>query len=362
MGLTRLSLENFRIFDSAAFEPDPYGTTVLLGPNGTGKTSILEAVAYLASGRSFRGATRDSLVRQGEASAYLHGAIDQPGHLTTTVDAEINRSGPARMLINKQPARTRSDLSSAVTVTTFAPDDMVVVRGGPGARRELLDEALAALSPQAGPLLETVDRILRQRGALLKQAKGRLSGEVGPTLDVWDERLADAGTALIALRIDLCRQLRPEVARAYGALAGSTSSADITRLDYTPSFEGSLLEALQRTREDDLRRAQTTIGPHRDDLLLEVNGREARSQASQGEQRCLALSLRLAIHRLVTAHLGAPPILLLDDVFSELDLDRALRLIAELPAGQTLISSAVPLPSDVHATTFVHVNEVRRHV
>ncbi|MEI6701338.1 MAG: AAA family ATPase, partial [Actinomycetota bacterium] len=173
MGLTRLSLENFRIFDSAAFEPDPYGTTVLLGPNGTGKTSILEAVAYLASGRSFRGATRDSLVRQGEASAYLHGAIDQPGHLTTTVDAEINRSGPARMLINKQPARTRSDLSSAVTVTTFAPDDMVVVRGGPGARRELLDEALAALSPQAGPLLETVDRILRQRGALLKQAKGR---------------------------------------------------------------------------------------------------------------------------------------------------------------------------------------------
>ena len=212
MGLTRLSLENFRIFDSAAFEPDPNGTTVLLGPNGTGKTSILEAVAYLASGRSFRGATRESLIRQGESAAYLHGAIDQKGHPTTTVDAEINRIGAARLLINKQPARTRSDLSRAFTVTTFAPDDMVVVRGGPSARRELLDEALAALNPQAGPLLETVDRILRQRGAFLKQARGRLSTDISPTLDVWDERLAEAGKELIALRIELCRQLRPEVA------------------------------------------------------------------------------------------------------------------------------------------------------
>jgi DNA replication and repair protein RecF len=357
MGLTRLDLQNFRIFREAHFEPDPEGTTVLLGPNGTGKTTVLEAVAYLASARSFRGATKDTLVRQHEAAAYLHGTARRSGR-DTTIDAAINRVGPGKMLINKQAVQTKSDLASALTVTTFTPDDILVVRGGPSGRRDLLDDALAVLSTPAGQLIETVERIVRQRGALLKQAKGKLSPDIAATLDIWDERLAASGSQLIALREELVNDLQPQVHAAYVALATEDLSQQSVTLTYTPSFSGDLREALEQSRADDLRRAQTTIGPHRDDLAMAVNGRDARTQASQGEQRCLALSIRLALHQFVTAHHGRAPTLLLDDVFSELDPDRARRLVAALPEGQTLISSAVPLPPDVRAATVIDVATV----
>jgi len=354
VGLTRLDLHNFRIFREARFEPDLEGTTVLLGPNGTGKTTVLEAVAYLASARSFRGATKDTLVRQHEATAYLHGTTNRHGR-DSVIDAAINRVGPGKMLINKQAVQTKSDLAQVLTVTTFTPDDILVVRGGPSGRRDLLDDALAVLSPAAGQLIETVERILRQRGALLKQAKGKLTAEIATSLEIWDERLSTAGAELIRLRSDLVRDLQPEVDAAYVALATENQQDQSANLSYTPSFVGDLREALLNSREDDVRRAQTTVGPHRDDLLMQVNGRDARTQASQGEQRCLALSVRLALHQFVTRHHGRAPTLLLDDVFSELDPDRARRLVAALPPGQTLISSAVPLPDDVKAATVIDV-------
>ena len=354
MGLTRLDLQDFRIFREARFQPDLEGTTVLLGPNGTGKTTVLEAISYLASARSFRGATKEVLVRQHEATAYLHGTISRHSR-DTIIDAAIHRTGPGKMLINKEPVQTKSDLAQAFTVTTFTPDDILVVRGGPSGRRDLLDDALAVLSPAAGQLIETVERILRQRGALLKQAKGKLTSEIESTLEIWDERLSVAGTQLISLRTQLIADLEPEVAAAYVALATEETNSQSASLAYTPSFPGDLREALLRARPDDVRRAQTTVGPHRDDLLMLVNGRDARTQASQGEQRCLALSVRLAVHQFVTRHHGRPPTLLLDDVFSELDPDRARRLVAALPLGQTIISSAVPLPRDVQAATVIDV-------
>jgi len=354
VGLTRLDLHNFRIFREARFEPDLEGTTVLLGPNGTGKTTVLEAVAYLASARSFRGATKDTLVRQYEATAYLHGTTNRHGR-DSVIDAAINRVGPGKMLINKQAVQTKSDLAQVLTVTTFTPDDILVVRGGPSGRRDLLDDALAVLSPAAGQLIETVERILRQRGALLKQAKGKLTAEIATSLEIWDERLSTAGTELIRLRSDLVRDLQPEVDAAYVALATEDQQDQSANLSYTPSFVGDLREALLNSREDDVRRAQTTVGPHRDDLLMQVYARDARTQASQGEQRCLALSVRLALHQFVTRHHGRAPTLLLDDVFSELDPDRARRLVAALPPGQTLLSSAVPLPDDVKAATVIDV-------
>jgi len=354
VGLTRLDLHNFRIFREARFEPDPLGTTVLLGPNGTGKTTVLEAVAYLAHARSFRGATKDTLVRQHETTAYLHGTTNRHGR-DSVIDAAINRVGPGKMLINKQAVQTKSDLAQVLTVTTFTPDDILVVRGGPSGRRDLLDDALAVLSPAAGQLIETVERILRQRGALLKQAKGKLTPEIASSLEVWDERLGSAGTELIRLRGELVHDLQPEVDAAYVALATENQNDQSAGLTYAPSFTGDLREALFKAREDDVRRAQTTVGPHRDDLSMQVNGRDARTQASQGEQRCLALSVRLALHQFVTRHHGRAPTLLLDDVFSELDPDRARRLVAALPPGQTLISSAVPLPHDVKAATVIDV-------
>lgn len=359
MGITRLELVDFRIFDRGLVEPDPTGTTVLVGLNGTGKTSVLEATAYLATARSFRGATREHLVRNGSTDAYLHATVDRSGR-SSTIDAQISTATTAKMLVNKLPVRTRRDLGEVLAVTTFAPEDIGVVRGGPGGRRDLLDDALVLVEPNAGALLETVDRVVRQRNALLKQAKGRLTREVADSLDVWDERLATAGTALVELRRTLLDRLRPGVAAAYVALAGSTLEHEPVEATYLGSHDDPLAEALARTRDDDVRRVRTGVGPHRDDLLLTIAGREARNEASQGEQRCLALALRLAIHHRVTERLGTAPVLLLDDVFSELDPERSRRLVTELPVGQTLITSAVPLPPNVSGATVIPIECVGR--
>ncbi len=210
--------------------------------------------------------------------------------------------------------------------------------------------------------------MLRQRGALLRQAGGRLGPEIASTLDVWDERLAAAGSDLAVARADLARALGPLVAAAYGALAhrgppgpggaaGSTPSTEVA-IEYRPTWEGPLAEALARARADDVRRAASTVGPHRDDLALVLGGRDARLQASQGEQRCVALALRLGVHHLVTERLGMPPILLLDDVFSELDPVRSHHLVTELPPGQALLTTAVPLPAGVAVAGVVEVADL----
>jgi len=357
VGITRLELINYRIFERGLLEPDPHGTTVLVGFNGTGKTSVLEAIGYLATARSFRGATRDHLIRQGIEDAYLHATVERHDR-PSSINAQISRSATARMTVNQQPVRTRRDLADVLAVTTFAPEDINVVRGGPAGRRDVLDDALVLLEPTAGGLLETVDRVLRQRNALLKQAKGRLTPEIISTLEVWDERLQAAGTSLIALREALVDDLRDEVQRAYAALAGAPVRDERATMDYERSFTGDLGTALLEHRDDDARRIRTGVGPHRDDLRLEINTRDARTEASQGEQRCLALALRLAIHQRVSARLGTPPVLLLDDVFSELDPDRSRRLVNELPEGQTIITSAVPLPSNVTNATVVAIEDI----
>ncbi len=355
MSLSLLTLEDFRIFERCRFEPDPEGTTVITGPNGTGKTTVLEAVAYLGTQRSFRGSQREAMVRTGCGRAVIRAELTRAG-LPLLVEAEVAAQGRSRAQVNRQPVRTRRDLAEAVPVTVFSPEVLGLVLGAPGRRRDLLDDALRILDPKAAAVLDEVDRVLRQRGALLRQAGGRLTPEVASTLDVWDERLAGAGTELAEARGELARALGPPVASAYAALArrdpggptgGAPGPTTLAAIAYRPTWDGSLAEALARCRLDDVRRGATTVGPHRDDLELTLGGRDARVQASQGEQRCLALALRLGVHRLVTERLGVPPILLLDDVFSELDPVRSHALVTEIPAGQALVTTAVPLPAGV---------------
>jgi len=351
--LSLLTLEDFRIFERCRFEPDPEGTTVITGPNGTGKTTVLEAVAYLGTQRSFRGSQREAMVRTGRDTAVIRAELTRAG-LPLLVEAEVAAQGRSRAQVNRQAVRTRRDLAEAVPVTVFSPEDLGVVQGSPGRRRDLLDDALRILDPKAAAVLDEVDRVLRQRGALLRQAGGRLGPEIASTLDVWDERLAGSGTELAEARAELVGALGPPVAGAYAALArpapgaaarpGPSTEAAIA---YRPTWEGPLADALARCRADDVRRGATTLGPHRDDLVLTLGGRDARVQASQGEQRCFALALRLGVHRLVTERLGVPPILLLDDVFSELDPVRSHALVTEIPAGQALLTTAVPLPAGV---------------
>lgn len=356
MGLASLELVDFRSFHSAYFTPDPDGTTVLLAPNGTGKTSLLESVGYLGTGRSFRGATRDAMIRTGADDAYVRATVHDVGS-EVLMEAQLSRHGRSRVQVNRQPARTRRDLADAVAVTTFAPEDVTVVRGGPSGRRDVLDDALALLDATAGALLEDVARVLRQRGALLRQLHGRLDTAAAATLDVWDERLAMLGDDLAQRRGRLAVALDAVVGDLYCTLAAAVVPVGLA---YAPSWSNGLEEALATSRNDDVRRGVSTIGPHRDDVLLTIDGRDARTQSSQGEQRSLALAIRIAVHQRVTDVRGRPPLLLLDDVFSELDPGRATRLLELLPIGQALLTTAVPPPPGLERADVVDVEKLHR--
>jgi DNA replication and repair protein RecF len=351
VAVTTLWLADFRCFAAATVEPDPEGLTVLRGPNGAGKTSVLEAVGWLATMRSLRGAPREALVRTGAERAVVRAECSEAGR-RMLVEGEIPMVGTARCQVNRQSVRRRADLGEALAVSVFSPDDLALVQGGPALRRDYLDEALVAASANDEQVVADVERVLRQRGALLRQSGGRLSEEVASTLDVWDERLGSAGEALATAREALATALAAPAAAAYEHLSGAAESLT---LRYRRSWDGSLAAALAAGRREDLRRQATGVGPHRDDVELWLGARPARTQASQGEQRCVALALRLATHALATARRPAPPVLLLDDVFSELDDRRAAALVEQLPAGQVLLTTAVAPPPVVTPDRVVEV-------
>jgi len=338
--LQRLWLTDFRSYSSAELTFAP-GLTALLGANGQGKTNIMEAVGYLATLSSFRGAPTEALVRSGADSAIVRAEGEREGR-SLLIEAEISPTGRSRVQVNRQRLTRTRDLLGALRVSVFSPDDLELVKGGPAERRRYLDETLVARRPTVDVLRSDLDRILRQRNALLKQSGGRLNPEVEATLLVWDAKLVTAGEALADARIALIADMAGVLARAYDDVAGS--SADVVAHYDAPWRADGLAAALEAARRDELRRGTSLVGPHRDELLLTINGLPARTHASQGEQRSLALALRLAAHRVVTESTGTPPILLLDDVFSELDPDRSWALLAHLPVGQTLLSSATGLP------------------
>ncbi|MDH3706925.1 MAG: DNA replication/repair protein RecF [Acidimicrobiia bacterium] len=342
--LERLWLTDFRGYAALDVTFDA-GLTAVLGDNGQGKTNLVEAVAWLATLGSFRGAPTEALVRDGAEQAVVRAELDSDGR-AVLIEAEIPRRGRTRVQLNRQRLTRGRDLHGVVRVTVFSPDDLALVKEGPGERRRYLDELLAARHPKFDAVRADVDKILRQRNTLLKQAGGRLSDEVAVTLDVWDTKLVEAGTALVDQRIETLDALRPHLVRAYDQLAGAPAEV---RIDYRAEWRAAgLAVALAEARAIDVRRAVTTVGPHRDDVELAVGGLAARTHASQGEQRSFALALRLAAHRLITDELGQPPILILDDVFSELDPDRGDALLDQLPEGQTLLTSAHGLPPRAH--------------
>ena len=353
MQLRRLWLTDFRGYREADVTFDE-GLTAVLGPNGHGKTNLLEAVGYLATLSSFRGAPNEALVRAGAERAIIRAEAVREGR-ELLLEAELVANGRNRTQLNKQPLKRARDLLGALRATVFSPDDLTLVKGSPGDRRGYLDDTLVSLHPRYDQMRSDLDRVLRQRGALLKQSGGRLNAEIELTLDVFDAKLVVAGEALASARRNLVATLEPLLGSAYDQVA--QRSAEVRATYDPPWMAGGLADALAASRKDDLRRGVSTVGPHRDELELVIGGMPSRTHASQGEQRSLALALRLAAHQVVTDQTGTSPVLLLDDVFSELDPERSDALLRSLPSGQTILSTAGGLPSGAEPGTTLQVSD-----
>ena len=345
MQLAWLEMRDFRSYEALEFRPDP-GVNVLIGPNGAGKTSVLEAIGYLATLSSFRRSPDAALVRESADAAIIRGEFASTTG-SATIEIETPAQGRRRVLLNGKRAGSRSDVAAVTAVVAFLPDDLDLVKRGPSYRREYLDDVAAQAWPAAGADQADHERALRQRNALLRK-EGRHADE--PTLDVWDERVSRLGAKVLERRLAAAALLEPEVAALYeemgegiGHFSWSYVSAGLGELEApasTDDLAGPLREAMSAARRDDLDRRTTTVGPHRDELVMRLDARDARTRASQGEQRSIALGLRIAAFRVLSEHRDARPVLLLDDVFSELDAGRGLRLVGHLPEAQVFVTSA----------------------
>lgn len=370
MFLRHCELHNYRSWEHLALDLEP-GITLFVGANGQGKTNFVEGINYLSCLRSHRVSKDSPLIREGCDSATITGTAVHRGR-ELTVAIEINKGKTNQATINTAPCKTR-ELLGVVTTTLFAPEDLNLVRGEPAVRRNYLDDLLIQRRPRLAAVLSDYDKVLRQRNALLKSANMALRHgyrtEAGAsaltTLDAWDAQLAHHGATIVAHRLKLLHELSPYVADNYHSLAPESRAAtlhyqSIPELsvencgDTTPPdedfIEAALLAGLAAKREKEIDRGITLAGPHRDDVSLMLGVHPAKGFASQGETWSYALSLRLAAYDLMKAA-GTEPILLLDDVFSELDKYRREALATVVAhAEQTLITAAVgdDLPSTLH--------------
>jgi DNA replication and repair protein RecF len=351
-----LGLTDFRSWPRVELDLEP-GRTVFVGPNGFGKTNLVEALWYSATLGSHRVATDAPLIRAGAERAVVSTIVVNEGR-ELAIDVEVNAGRANKARLNRSPVRAAREILGVLRAVLFAPEDLALVRGDPGERRRFLDELATTRRPRIAAVRADYDRVVRQRTALLKTASaGRHRGDRGvlDTLDVWDGHLAAHGAELTAARVELVNLLAPEVEKAYQLLAPASRPASIryrsgvemieneaaAGTESVELFEAALLDALARRREAELERGVCLVGPHRDDLELRLGDQVAKGFASHGESWSMALALRLAAYELLRAD-GSDPVLLLDDVFAELDNARrqALANVAT-SAEQVLVTAAV---------------------
>jgi DNA replication and repair protein RecF len=389
-----LSLTDFRSYASVELELEP-GATAFVGPNGQGKTNLVEAVGYLATHSSHRVATDAPLVRRGAQRAIVRSVVVKDDR-RALIELEINPGRSNRARVNRSPVSRPREALGILRTVLFAPEDLALSKGDPSERRRFLDDLLVARAPRFAGVRADYDRVLKQRNALLRTAAatkaGRRrgprrqdddaafasagAGDVMSTLEVWDAHLVRHGAELLAARLELVEALRPLAAKAYATLApnsapaglqyrsstdedgaesGGTLSTDINTLGTNREALAERLRAgMADVRQAELDRGVTLVGPHRDDLLLRLGELPARGYASHGESWSFALALRLAAYELLRSD-GGDPVLILDDVFAELDDQRRRRLTDIVaPAEQVLITAAVPddVPAQLAGSRF----------
>ncbi|KIA62300.1 DNA replication/repair protein RecF [Nocardia vulneris] len=367
MFVRTLSLRDFRSWHHAELELSP-GRTVFLGSNGNGKTNLIEALGYLATLGSHRVAADAPLIRIGTERARIGASVVNTGR-ELRIDVELNQGTANRAQINRSPVRRTREILGILQTVLFAPEDLALVRGDPGERRRFMDELCTTRLPRLAAVRSDYDRVLRQRSALLKSAgrQARSKADLS-TLDVWDGHLATHASVLLAHRLQLVHELYPYLATSYASIAPESRPATIgyrsaslppefldparePQPDDTEALEAVMLRELAAARPRELERGVCLVGPHRDELDLNLGSAPAKGFASHGESWSYALALRLAAFELLRAN-GSEPVLLLDDVFAELDRRRRTALAAVAAgAEQVLITAAVPedVPAELAA-------------
>lgn len=376
MYVSHLQLADYRSYESAQLELGP-GISTFIGPNGQGKTNLVEAIGYVATLGSHRVGTDAPLVRKGAERAIIRAAVVKDDQ-RAVIELEINPGRANRARLNRAPATRPREILGLLRTVLFAPEDLALVKGDPGERRRFLDDLLVARAPRLAGVRADYERVLKQRNALLKSASARYFKQRSEpdlsTLEVWNSHLAETGAELLAARLALVAELQPLVAKSYGEL---TTSGGPPTLHYRctaipedthppsdrPRLADALHEAMAESRTRELQRGVSLVGPHRDDLRLHLDDLPAKGYASQGESWSFALSLRLAGFELLRAD-GDDPVLILDDVFAELDSERRRRLAEHVrTAEQVLVNAAVSgdIPAELQGTRFqVQEGEVAR--
>ena len=355
MRVSHLSLSDYRSWPALDLELGP-GSTALVGANGQGKTNLVEALGYVATLGSHRVSTDAPLVRSGAERAVVRARVERGGR-STLVEVEVNPGRANRARINRSPVPRAREVLGLLRTVLFAPEDLSLVRGDPSERRRFLDELLVLRAPRLAGVRADYERVLKQRNALLKTAflARRSGGGDMRTLDVWDAHLARTGAELLAARLALVEGLSPHVAEAYAQVSAGQGEPGLAYrsslgegMPATPDrevLEAALLSGLARVRPQEVERGVSLVGPHRDELVLSLGELPVKGYASHGESWSVALALRLASYQLLrgdAAEGDGEPVLLLDDVFAELDTGRRTRL-AELVGGaeQVLVTAAV---------------------